>query len=235
MEGEGSLGVGVASAGDLACLAAHASTLAGHPGAAAASAAQMDTHHKGDPETRSRRGGRRERARERDEGDWDCAFCGALVFAGKPQCFKCRTPKPGGEEGGGERARGGEASLAVGAVAGNGPSAAAASKKKASKLSVSHTEALPVAVWEEEERRRQEEDEEEARRREDQECCVCLNAKVSVYRMCSLYVECVRSICGCAEGSRMLCVHQHYYLYCTYDNMCVHDCKGRAGQMCGIT
>ena len=92
MEGEGSLGVGVASAGDLACLAAHASTLAGHPGAAAASAAQMDTHHKGDPETRSKRGGRKERAREREEGDWDCASCGALVFAGRLQCFKCRAP-----------------------------------------------------------------------------------------------------------------------------------------------
>jgi len=222
----GSLGVGVVSAGNLASLAAHASLmLAGHPGAAAGSAAQMDTHHKGDPETRSKRGGRKERAREREEGDWDCASCGALVFAGRLQCFKCRAPMwdaraarqnqvmPGGEpaleEGGGEaeRARGGEASLGVGAVAGNGPSAATASKKKASKMSVSHAEALPVAVCGEEQRLRREEEEDDARRREDQECCVCLNAKVSVRRMCSLYIECVLSIFGCAGGSKMLCVH----------------------------
>ena len=34
-------------------------------------------------------------------GDWDCPSCGARMFSGKTQCFKCRTPKPSGGGGGG--------------------------------------------------------------------------------------------------------------------------------------
>ena len=44
----------------------------------------------------------------RREGDWDCPNCGRLVFAGKPECFKCRTPKPSGMGGSGDRRREGD-------------------------------------------------------------------------------------------------------------------------------
>ena len=34
-------------------------------------------------------------------GDWVCSACGALVFASKLQCFRCKAPKPDESKGGG--------------------------------------------------------------------------------------------------------------------------------------
>ena len=63
---------------------------------------------------RNDRGGRparRSRSRSRDggrdghggrggyeprPGDWTCDQCGASVFASKAECYRCRTPRPGG-------------------------------------------------------------------------------------------------------------------------------------------
>ena len=35
-------------------------------------------------------------ARDVRPGDWNCPSCNAHNFASRNECFKCRTPKPGG-------------------------------------------------------------------------------------------------------------------------------------------
>jgi len=39
-------------------------------------------------------GGKRREKGERRDGDWDCAGCGKVVFAGKEACFSCGAAKP---------------------------------------------------------------------------------------------------------------------------------------------
>ena len=42
-------------------------------------------------------------------GDWNCPECGAMVFASKNACYKCKTPKPAGSgDGGGYGGGGGD-------------------------------------------------------------------------------------------------------------------------------
>jgi len=40
-------------------------------------------------------------------GDWNCPECGAMVFASKNACYKCKAPKPAGSDGGGGYGGGG--------------------------------------------------------------------------------------------------------------------------------